>query len=128
VASFIADGVFARFPNLRLATIENGAEWVRPLFGKLKKSFQMRGQMFAEDPRDTFRRHVWVSPFYEDDLPELKEMIGVDRIIFGSDWPHAEGLAEPLSYVEDLGDAGFTQDDVDKVMYANAASLVVPNT
>jgi predicted TIM-barrel fold metal-dependent hydrolase len=127
VASFIADGLFHRYPNLRLATIENGAEWVRPLFGKLKKSFQMRSQMFPEDPRDTFRRHVWVSPFYEDDLPDLKDMIGVDRIIFGSDWPHAEGLAEPLSYVEDLADAGFTQDDVDKVMYANAAGLIVPN-
>ncbi len=126
VASFLADGLFHRYPNLRLATIENGAEWVRPLYNKLKKVFQMRGPMFDEDPRETFRRHVWVSPFYEDDLVDLAQMIGVDRIIFGSDWPHAEGLADPLSYVEDLDDAGFTQADVDRVMYANAAALAVP--
>ena len=69
---------------------------------------------------------MWVSPFYEDDLADLASIIGVDHIIFGSDWPHAEGLADPLSYVEDLDDAGFTQADVERIMYANAASLVQP--
>jgi predicted TIM-barrel fold metal-dependent hydrolase len=126
VASFIADGVFARFPNLRIATIENGADWVEPLFWKLKKVWNMRRPMWAEDPRDTFRRHVWVAPFYEDDLVNLAERIGMDHIVFGSDWPHAEGLADPLSYVDDLDAAGFTQADADKVMYANAASLARP--
>jgi predicted TIM-barrel fold metal-dependent hydrolase len=124
VASLIADGVLTRHPRIRVATIENGAEWVAPLWGRLTKTFKMRGPMFGEDPRDTFRRQVWVSPFYEDDLGGLRDLIGVDRIIFGSDWPHAEGLADPLSYVEDLDAAGFSQQDVDKVMYANAASLV----
>ncbi len=126
VASFIADGLFVRYPNLRLATIENGAEWVRPLFGRLKKTFKMRGPIHGEDPRDTFRRHVWVSPFYEDDLAELAQIIGIDRIVFGSDWPHAEGLAEPLTYVEDLDQAGYSQADVDRVMFANAAELATP--
>jgi predicted TIM-barrel fold metal-dependent hydrolase len=126
VASFLADGVFARFPNLRLATIENGAEWVKPLFGKLNKVFKMRGPMFDEDPRDTFRRHVWVAPFYEDNLGSLAELIGVDHIIFGSDWPHAEGLANPLEYVDDLADAGFDQAAVDKIMYENAVGLSRP--
>ncbi len=126
VASLIADGVLTRFDRIRVATIENGAEWVRPLFGRLKKSFKMRGPAWPEDPRETFRRQVWVSPFYEDNLAELAGLIGVDRIIFGSDWPHAEGLADPLSYVEDLDEAGFDQSDVERIMYANAASLVQP--
>lgn len=126
VASFLADGVFTRFPRIRVATIENGAEWVRPLFGKLEKVWQMRRPMWEEDPRETFRRHVYVSPFYEDDLAELAELIGVDHIIFGSDWPHAEGLADPLSYVEDLDAAGFSQAEAERIMYANAASLVAP--
>jgi predicted TIM-barrel fold metal-dependent hydrolase len=126
IASFLADGIFHRFPNIRLASVENGAEWVRPLFGRLKKAFKMRGPQWQEDPRETFRRHVWVSPFYEDDLAELREIVGVDHLLFGSDWPHAEGLAEPLSYVTDLDDAGFSQADVEKVMYANTASLVRP--
>jgi predicted TIM-barrel fold metal-dependent hydrolase len=126
IASFLADGIFIRFPNIRVASVENGAEWVRPLFGKLKKAFNMRGPMWQEDPRETFRRHVWVSPFYEDDLALLRQILGPDRLLFGSDWPHAEGLSDPLSYVEDLDDAGFDQEDVEKVMYRNAASLVRP--
>ncbi len=126
IASLLADEVFLRHPGLRVATIENGAEWVAPLFAKLGKSFKMRGPAWPEDPRETFRRHVWVSPFYEDDLTVLRDLIGIDRIVFGSDWPHAEGLADPLSYVEDLDAAGFTQDEVDQVMYSNAASLVRP--
>jgi predicted TIM-barrel fold metal-dependent hydrolase len=127
VASFLADGVFSRFPNLRLATIENGADWVRPLFARLKKSFAMRGPLWDEDPRETLRRHVWVAPFYEDDLADLRDLIGIDRMLFGSDFPHAEGLAEPLTYVDDLVDAGFDADEIDKVMYANAASLARPS-
>jgi predicted TIM-barrel fold metal-dependent hydrolase len=71
---------------------------------------------------------VWVSPFYEDDLADLARLIGTDRIIFGSDWPHAEGLADPLSYIEDLDAAGYSPADADKVMYANTASLVAPAT
>ena len=42
-----------------------------------------------------FREHVWVAPFYEDDLSKLKDLIGVERIVMGSDWPHAEGLYDP---------------------------------
>ncbi len=126
VASFLADGVFLRFPKIRLATIENGAEWVRPLFAKLTKAWKMRRPMWQEDPRETFRRHVWVSPFYEDDLADLAGLIGMDQLVFGSDWPHAEGLADPLTYVNDLDAAGFTQDDAERVMYENAARLAVP--
>ncbi|MDZ7731973.1 MAG: amidohydrolase family protein [Acidimicrobiia bacterium] len=128
IASLLADGVFLRFPNIRVATIENGAEWVRPLFSKLEKVWKMRKPFWDEDPRDTFRRHVWVSPFYEDDLADLASLIGVDHILFGSDWPHAEGLPEPLEYVDDLDRAGFTQADVDKVMYENARALTRPAT
>ena len=128
VASLLADGVFLRFPNVRVATIENGSEWVAPLCKKLRKVYAMRGPMWDEDPIETLRRHVYVAPFYEDDLAELRDLIGIDRIIFGSDYPHAEGLADPISYVDDLTAAGFDAVEVDKVMYANAASLAVPLT
>ena len=85
-----------RFPNLRVATIELGSDWAVHLFQKLKKSFGQAPHAYPEDPRDTFRRHVWVSPYYEDELGGLKDMIGADHILMGSDWPHAEGLADPV--------------------------------
>ena len=52
---------------------------------------------------------MWVSPYYEDDLPVLRDELGANRMIFGSDYPHAEGLADPKSFVDDL--PGFSADD-----------------
>jgi predicted TIM-barrel fold metal-dependent hydrolase len=124
VVSLIAEGVFARHPNLRLATIETGSEWVWPLFKKLKKAYGQHQHAFAEDPMDTFRRHVWVSPYYEDDLVALRDTIGADHILFGSDWPHAEGLFEPTDFVHDL--KGFTSDEIRLVMRENGLQLITP--
>jgi predicted TIM-barrel fold metal-dependent hydrolase len=124
VASFIAEGIFARHPNLRLATIETGSEWVGPLFKKLKKAYGQHTYAFAENPIETFRKHVWVSPYYEDDLVELREMIGAGHILFGSDWPHAEGLANPTEFVHDLH--GFSADEIRLIMRENAFGLIEP--
>ena len=57
---------------------------------------------FAEDPVVTFRRHVWINPFWEDDVDEIVDLMGDDRVIFGSDWPHIEGLPEPTDWVTEL--------------------------
>jgi predicted TIM-barrel fold metal-dependent hydrolase len=124
VASLIGEGVFSRFPNLRLATIESGSEWVGPLFKKFKKAYGQHTYAFAEDPIDTFRRHVYVSPYYEDDLLDLKARIGAEHILFGSDWPHAEGLEFPTEFVHDLD--GFTPDEIRLIMRENALGLVQP--
>ena len=95
-ANLLAHGLFDRFPNLRLASIETRIGWVFHLFEKLKKSFGQTPQAYPEDPRETFKRHVWVSPFYEDELGRLRDLLGADHILMGSDYPHAEGLADPV--------------------------------
>jgi len=123
IAAMLADRFFIRFPNIRVATIELGSEWVGHLFSKLKKSFGQAPYAYAEDPRETFRRNVWVSPYYEDDLGALKEMVGVDHILMGSDWPHAEGLEDPISYIDDLRAHDYTDDEARLVMRENGLSL-----
>jgi predicted TIM-barrel fold metal-dependent hydrolase len=123
IAGMIADQFFFRFPNIRVASIELGSDWAVHLFEKLKKSYGQAPYAYPEDPRETFRRHVWVSPFYEDDLAALKEMIGVEHILMGSDWPHAEGLAEPTAYIDDLRRFGYTDDEARLVMRENGLSL-----
>lgn len=124
IASLIAGQVFHRFPNLRVVTIESGSQWLAGLFFRMEKAYKQHKQAFPENPLDTFRRHVWVAPFYEDDMGELSDMIGADQIVFGSDWPHAEGLADPLAFVKDL--QGFDETQVRQVMLDNGAALVNP--
>ena len=65
---------------------------------------------------------MWIAPYYEDDLTELADAIGIDKILFGSDWPHGEGLESPVSFTEEL--AGFSDADVRKIMRDNALDLL----
>jgi predicted TIM-barrel fold metal-dependent hydrolase len=122
-ASLLSHGLFQRFPHLRVAAIETGSDWVFHLFDKLKKSFGQTPQAWTEDPRETFRRHVWVAPFYEDALAGLRDLIGADRILMGSDFPHAEGLAQPAAFVRDLRSAGYSDADCRLAMRDNGRAL-----
>ncbi|RMH78775.1 MAG: amidohydrolase [Actinomyces sp.] len=122
VASLIADGVLSAHPGLRIATIENGSEWVAPLVRKLEKTYAQHRHAFDEDPVEVLRRQVWVSPYYEDDLVGLAGVLGTERMIFGSDYPHAEGLADPVSFVDDL--EGFDSAAIRRIMRDNARELV----
>jgi predicted TIM-barrel fold metal-dependent hydrolase len=123
VAALICHGVFARHPELRVATIESGSDWVPVLAKKLRKAYGQVPDAFpGGDPLDTLHQHVWVSPYYEDDLGAVRDAIGAERIIFGSDYPHAEGLATPASFVEEL--AGFSDSEVRGIMHDNARALV----
>lgn len=124
LAALIAHGVFQRFPNVRVATIECGSFWVPWLFKNMEKAYGQMPELLPEDPKETFRRHVWVAPFFEDDIRQLVELIGVDHVLFGSDFPHAEGLREPLDFVKDL--EGFSDDQVRAIMRDNARSVATP--
>lgn len=123
-ASLIVHGVFRRHPRVRVASIENGSEWVSGLLAKLAKAYGQMPWEFTENPVDTFRRHCFVAPYYEDDIRALADEIGVNRVLMGSDWPHAEGIAEPMRFAEDLH--GFSPDEVRQVMRDNARALVAP--
>jgi predicted TIM-barrel fold metal-dependent hydrolase len=124
MASVMADKLFERFPNLRMATIETGSDWVAPLLKKLRTiSVQMPGE-FADDPYELFLEHVWVSPFFEDDVYALVDQVGTSRVVFGSDYPHVEGLAEPAAFAKEID--RLPDEDVRKVMRDNARELVTP--
>jgi len=117
IASLIGHGLCSRFPGLTFAPIENGTAWVRPLLDALAHAYDRHPRLFAEDPVEVFRRNVLVHPFHEEDARSLVEMVGADAVVFGSDYPHPEGLADPLSFVDQL--EGMTDDDVRKVMGGN---------
>jgi predicted TIM-barrel fold metal-dependent hydrolase len=123
VASMLCDGLFLRFPKIRLATIEAGSQWVPELFRRLKKSFAQMPKAFSGvNPIETFKQNIWVSPFFEDDIVGLVESIGHEHVLFGSDWPHVEGLAEPTEYIHDL--KGLPDDQVRDIMRDNAFELI----
>ena len=122
MASLVMGGVFTRHPRLRVASIENGSDWIHLLLKRLRKQANQTPRVFSEDPADTLRKHVWVTPYYEEDLHRLADVIGVDRVLFGSDWPHGEGLATPTDFEAELH--GFTDIEVDQIMRTNGLDLL----
>jgi predicted TIM-barrel fold metal-dependent hydrolase len=122
-AAMTCHGLLTRFPDLRIAFIENGAEWVKPFLEHLADVHRKMPQMFEEDPVEAFKRNVSVSPFHEDNLAQVIDTIGIDHVLFGSDFPHPEGLAEPASYVDHLP-PGLPEEDVAKIMGGNLARIM----
>ena len=88
----------------------------------MQSAFKMNPHLFEENPVEAFKRNIFVHPFHEDDPQGLVELVGVDNVLFGSDYPHPEGLADPLSFVDVLPD--LSKEDQAKVMGGNLARLM----
>jgi predicted TIM-barrel fold metal-dependent hydrolase len=105
-AALVLHNLFGRFPNVRCLSVENGSLWVPYLLKVMNKMNGMGrngpwlGGRVTERPSDVFKRHVLVSPYHEEDVVGLTETIGVSQVVFGSDYPHPEGLAEPSDFAD----------------------------
>jgi len=121
LASLICDQLFIRFPNLRVASVENGSGFLRGLMHRLDALGHKLAGWFPEDPVETFKRHIWINPFWEDDVHEVLDVMGPERVIFGSDWPHIEGMPRPLDYLDEL--VGVSPEVVARVIRDNTIEL-----
>jgi predicted TIM-barrel fold metal-dependent hydrolase len=101
LASIIGHGLASRFHKLKFMPVEFAAAWIRPFYRKLQRASENSAVLFDEDPVDVFNRNVWVHAFHEADPKGLIDLgIPVDHLMFGSDFPHPEGMADPLAYSE----------------------------
>jgi len=124
LATLVFERLFERFPRLRVASVENGSGFLPGLLRTLASTGRKYVGWFQEDPVACFREHVWINPFWEDDVREVVALMGSDRVIFGSDWPHIEGMPRPLDYVPEL--ASFDEDARRKILRDNARELNAP--
>jgi predicted TIM-barrel fold metal-dependent hydrolase len=97
VASLILEGVFERFPKLRVALIEGGFAWAPALGWRMDKHWErMRKETphVKRPPSEYLREHVWYTtqPIDEPETPqhlsEVMDWIGWDKIMFSTDYPH----------------------------------------
>jgi len=127
IASMVVMGLFTRFPTLKVAVVENGASWVEPLQKAMKDLYKKMPQDFPEEPVAAMRRNVHISPFWEEDYDRLAGLLGPERVLFGSDYPHPEGLGDPAAYADEI--ERFGEERVRMYMGGNLASLMnIENT
>ncbi len=96
LARLILSGVFERYPKLQVGSIEQEVSWASHFLERLDYTYTQRPQhgahRFTEDmlPSDYFHRNVFIS-FQEDALGiRDRHFIGVDNLLWGSDYPHPE--------------------------------------
>ncbi len=122
VASLIGHGLCTRFPTIRFAPVENGSNWVRPILADMEHAWAQSPHSFDENPVEAFKRNIYVHPFHEEDPRGLIKILGADRVLFGSDYPHPEGMADPVSFVDEL--EGLPEADIKLVMGGNLNRLM----
>jgi predicted TIM-barrel fold metal-dependent hydrolase len=130
LANIVYHNFFARFPNMKVVSVENGAAWL-PRFltqmdkmrGAAKNGYWPCGQL-KERPSRIFQEHCFVVAYPEDPVKEIIEEVGSSRcLLMGSDYPHAEGVPAPAVFAEEaLG--GVAEGDVRAIMYENGRRLL----
>lgn len=126
-AQLVSSGVMERFPALRLVFLESGGGWVPYWLGRLDHHVKTYGA-YAPDmrltPSEYFRRQCWVSfEIDEDHFAALAPLVGADRIVWGSDYPHADStfpgaVAELREAIAPLPPA-----DRERIVVANGLAL-----
>ena len=129
IAALILDNLFGRFPNLNVYSVENGSLWVPYLMKQLDKMKGMGrngpwiGGYVSGRPSEVFKRHVFVNPFHEEDIVALAQQIGASQVVFGSDYPHGEGITAISSFAPDHL-SSLAPEDVQKIMGGNIRRLL----
>jgi predicted TIM-barrel fold metal-dependent hydrolase len=127
VTSMILHGLFERFPHVHVCLAEQGTPWLPYLLRKLDHATLMGRQAkwakLDRRPSEIFREHFVVAPFPEENVQRVISEVGIEPIVFGSDFPHGEGLAFPRAYVSaQLG--GLPEHQVEAIMRDNLARFL----
>jgi predicted TIM-barrel fold metal-dependent hydrolase len=137
LATMVFDGVFDRFPELKVGVVEQGAIWVPSWMRQMESAFEafvkheVRVRALELRPSEYVRRQMKFTPYPTEDVGWIIEQAGPEVAMFNSDYPHVEGGRRPIERFErSLGDASeevrqaFYSDNFLSLMGASARHLV----
>lgn len=124
VANIIFSGLLDRFPQLKFVSVESGVGWVPFMMEAI--DYQLveiaEGKRFNLMPSEYFKRNFYACFWFEKrDISHVLRRVGIDNVLFETDFPHPTGLY-PIDNLEGrLGD--LTRQERAKVLGGNAAKL-----
>jgi predicted TIM-barrel fold metal-dependent hydrolase len=129
VTELLFSGVLARFPEIRFVSVESGIGWVP--FALEASDYQFdKGQVWKERPEfemkpsDYFRRQVWVNYWFERLEDHHIAAIGLDHILFETDFPHPTCLiGDQVPAAIDQGLGHRTEEVRERILFRNAMDL-----
>lgn len=128
LTAMIMSGVFERHPGLKVVSVENQAGWVAHWLFRMDQRYRERKgrwERFRADmlPSDFFHQNVSVS--FQDDWTAVatRSLIGVENLLWGSDYPHTECTwPESRRVIREIFE-GVSEEDLDKITYSNTARV-----
>jgi predicted TIM-barrel fold metal-dependent hydrolase len=130
LTSFVFYNFFERFPNIKLTSVENGAEWVPQTLIKMDKSRGMAKNGFwpcgqlKQRPSTIFKENIYVVAYPEDDIKSIVDQVGSSQfLLMGSDYPHAEGVPEPADFAKEACE-GLSAAEIRAVMHENGRKFL----
>jgi predicted TIM-barrel fold metal-dependent hydrolase len=106
LSAMILDGLFDRFPGLRIGVIEQGASWVVDWMRRLDQAQRSFGRMdpvirdLTLKPSEYVRRQMTFTPFVQEPIGDMIQAGGEELWLFSTDFPHPEGGIDPISRFE----------------------------
>ncbi len=100
VAALVCDGLFDRFPNLKVAIVESGAGYVQYLMDRLDEKYARFHQAspLKRKPSEYIRENFWfVMDPGEQSIDAQCDLVGEDRFLWGSDYPHVDSHIDAMA-------------------------------
>lgn len=125
----IFGGVFDRHPRLQVVVTENGVQWLPSLVRDMEQFFDTHGaaplrSSLAMRPSAYVERHVHLGgSLMKRTEAEMRDEIGVDRLMWGADYPHLEGAAPVHRQVLRHVFGGLPEEDLRRILGQNAIDL-----
>ncbi len=95
--TMVADGLFDRFPRLKVLCVEAGCGWAPYMMDRLDEKYEHLGWTHPTKlkPSDYFRRNLWVVAEPEErTIGAVMDLMGEERVLWGSDFPHIDSTLE----------------------------------
>ena len=130
IGAIILSGVFERYPKLKVGAIEFEILWAPYFTGRIDNAYKerwtgIRGRRFKGEalPSDFFRSNIFIS-FQEDDLGiQLRHEVGVENLMWASDYPHAESTFPRSREIVERILQGVPEEEKAKIAGGNTARL-----
>jgi predicted TIM-barrel fold metal-dependent hydrolase len=122
--NILLSGWLDRFPTLKLVSVESGVGWIPFMLESLEYFVAEEGIKLATSPREVFRRQIYGCTWFErDNIVNTARWVGIDNILFQTDFPHPVCLyPDPVNFVAEAAE-GFTREERVKIYGGNAAKV-----
>ncbi|MEF3311262.1 amidohydrolase family protein [Paenibacillus sp. GYB004] len=127
MASFIFEGVFVKYPDLKVIMVEAGMMWVAPFIWRLDqdwKALRHQTPWVKEPPSEYYRKHMKVTsqpielpPQKEMFMPMMEAIYARENLMFASDYPHWDFDSPLLAFPK------MDEEMKERIFYQNAAEL-----